>query len=128
MDIVFPTRNRNLEWQLTFVPAAYFMLLGLTCLGFDLLHNTINWFQTSFYATFLLPMIFRRRRLYQIFGIFFSVLWLYLIIAGLMLMPGNAYLTTLQTWGVAAWLLFSFLCSVSLWYIGVHRIHKRNLS
>jgi len=127
MDIILLKRNQSLEWYLTFVPAIYFMLLGLFLIGFDLWYESLNWFQTSFYVAFLIPMIFRRKRLYLICGICFSVLWFYLIIGGLMMMPGNTHITTLQAWGVAAWLVFSFLCSVSLWYVGVRGIRKRNL-
>jgi len=121
MDTLIVQRKRTQELLLAFVPAVYFMLLGMFNIGMDLWHNTFRGLPSLGNLIFFIPIIFRRRRIYLVCGICFSLLFLYFLFASLFVVPGNTRITPLEAWAVEFWLLFSFACSLSLWYVGTRK-------
>ena len=104
---------------LAFVPAIYFMLLGLYDIGDAWLDGEVTWSHVLFNAVLLVPIVFRKRSVYLICGVCFSMLSLYGAVGGMIEIPRTPGITRLEIAMAFLFLNFSLLCSLSLWYVGV---------
>lgn len=108
------------------IAAIYFALLGLFDIGMDIWHGTLSWFFLVFNLAFFIPLLFRRQPVYLFTGIVFTMLFGYLLLAGAALAFNGPGMMTIQRYGVAAMLFFSFACAITLIIAGLPVSSQQN--
>ncbi len=108
------------------IPAIYFAGLGTVCAVMDLVNGSGSWFFYALYTLLLIPLVFRRARVYKIFGAgaagIFGYLMLALTLWLVQYVGGTPFREPMVTFGVGYLFTgFSFLCALSLIHAGITR-------
>lgn len=104
--------------QLALGASVYFALLGLFDIGMDIYHNSLSPLILLFNLFFFVPIIFRNKTIHLLFGVLFSLLWIYLIFGALSIAVLTKQ-TGLKEISIGLFLLFSLGCSLLLIYRGL---------
>lgn len=113
--------------RLTLIACLYFMLLGMFDIGMDIWHGTLTWFQTTFNLAFFIPILFRKQPVHLFMGVVFFLLWSYLLVGGMVTLSlFDESIEVSKQYAFAAFLLFSFCCSLILIWSGIHISEERN--
>ncbi|MCB0695902.1 MAG: hypothetical protein KDC07_00975 [Chitinophagaceae bacterium] len=106
---------------LTLIPSICFALTGAFDIGMDAWHGTLSWSHTLFNLAFFIPLVFRNRYVYLICGSLFTILWGYMLFAGIFLAATGrvSKVSALEMTGVSLFLAFSFVCAVAMLYAGI---------
>lgn len=102
----------------------YFMSLAVYHLFMDVWQGEVSWFTLLIDLILLVPIIFRRGSVLLFFGIVFTLFWGYFLFIATVLYFKAAYHPVNRDYlGVGLFMIFSFLCSVTMAVGGGMKLH-----